>query len=112
MSMKQAIVATSIGVVAAGAPLAAHVSDVITPDRLWSSWTFDPLVIFSLGMAIWLYRRGVARVWARAGRRRGVSAANAVSFAGGITALVVALVSPLDSLGGTLLSAHMAQHGL
>jgi len=35
-----------------------------------------------------------------------------LSFVGGIAALVVALVSPLDSLGGTLLCAHMAQHGL
>ncbi len=36
----------------------------------------------------------------------------ALSFAGGLAALIVALISPLDSLGGTLLSAHMAQHGL
>jgi putative membrane protein len=33
-------------------------------------------------------------------------------FAAGQIALVVALISPLDALGGTLLSAHMAQHGL
>jgi putative membrane protein len=63
-------------------------------------------------MAMWLYGRGVARVWASAGRGHGVSRANALSFAGGIVALVIALVSPLDVLGGTLLSAHMAQHGL
>jgi putative membrane protein len=30
----------------------------------------------------------------------------------GESVLVVALISPLDQLGGTLLSAHMAQHGL
>jgi putative membrane protein len=35
-----------------------------------------------------------------------------LSFAAGIATLIAALVSPLDSLGGTLLSAHMAQHGL
>ncbi len=35
-----------------------------------------------------------------------------VWFALGEAALIVALVSPLDALGGTLLSAHMIQHGL
>ena len=26
--------------------------------------------------------------------------------------MILALISPLDALGGTLLSAHMAQHGI
>jgi putative membrane protein len=112
MSMKPVALPTLIAVLAAGARLPAHVPDVVAPDRVWSSWTFEPLIVLSLGMVIWVYARGVARVWARAGRGRVVSRANALSFAGGVTMLVVALVSPLDSLGGTLLSAHMAQHGL
>jgi putative membrane protein len=33
-------------------------------------------------------------------------------FAAGEAAIAIALISPLDALGGTLLSAHMAQHGL
>ena len=101
-----------VAVLAATAPVSAHVPDVVTPDRFWSAWTFEPFVLLSLGTVIWLYARGVAGVWARAGKARGVTPVNVLSFAGGIAALVVALVSPLDALGGTLLSAHMLQHGL
>ena len=35
-----------------------------------------------------------------------------VSFAAGASTLFVALISPLDRLGETMLSAHMVQHGL
>jgi putative membrane protein len=93
-------------------PLSAHVPALVTPDTLWHTWSLEPLVLFSLASTSWLYGRGTRRVWARAGRGRGVSVANVVSFVAGQTIVIVALVSPLDSLGGTLLSAHMAQHGL
>jgi putative membrane protein len=112
MSMKHVIVSTSIGVLAWRVPLSAHVPDLVTPDRLWISWTFEPLVVIPLALAVWLYTRGVARVRTGGGGRRAISGANVLSFAGGIAVLVAALASPLDSLGGTLLSAHMAQHGL
>lgn len=104
--------AASIGVLGASATLAAHVPAVVPPDRLWRSWTFEPVVICALALAVWLYGRGVVRAWARAGRGRVVSRAHVLSFAGGVAALGVALVSPLEPLGGTLLSAHMVQHGL
>ncbi len=110
--MKRVIVWTSIAVLGACASVEAHVRDAVPPERLWSAWTFEPFVVASLGIATWLYLRGVARVWASAGRGRGISRANALSCAGGLATLIVALVSPLDALGGTLLSAHMAQHGL
>jgi putative membrane protein len=54
----------------------------------------------------------VLRLWQRAGRWRGIKHPQVLSFLIGETVLAVALVSPLDRLGGTLLSAHMAQHGL
>jgi putative membrane protein len=79
---------------------------------LWQAWSFDPLVVASLLIAHWAYGRGVLRLWARAGRWRGIGRRQVVSFAFGEMALVVALLSPLDQLGGTLLAAHMAQHGL
>jgi cytochrome c oxidase subunit 2 len=88
------------------------VPNLVTPDQFWSAWTFEPLVILSLGTAISLYARGVMCVWARAGKGRVVTYTHTLAFGGGVAALAVALVSPLDSLGGTLLSAHMAQHGL
>lgn len=70
------------------------------------------LVVVPLRLALWLYARGVARLWARAGAWRGIGQRQILSFGLGEVVLVVALVSPLDQLGGTLLSAHMAQHGL
>jgi putative membrane protein len=94
------------------APAAAHGPVPVQPDALWVSWNVDPWVLIPLMMALWLYGSGLRRLWARAGCGRGVSGANALAFAAGHAALVVALVSPLDPLGGTLLSAHMAQHGL
>ena len=94
------------------APAAAHGPIPVQPDALWRSWKVDPWVLIPLVVALWLYGRGVRCLWARAGRGRGMSYRSVLSFAAGGAALVVALVSPLDPLGGTLLSAHMAQHGL
>jgi putative membrane protein len=94
------------------APAPAHVEELVTPEKLWSEWSFEPLILILLASTSWLYSRGVRRLWAKAGRGRGLSVARVLCFAGGQAALIVALVSPLDPLGGTLLSAHMAQHGL
>lgn len=93
-------------------PAAAHGPVPVQPGALWAFWSFDPWVLVPLGAAHWLYGRGVLRLWAQAGRGRGVSRANVLFFAAGEAALVVALVSPLDALGGTLLTAHMIQHAL
>ena len=93
-------------------PAAAHGPVPVQPEALWLSWPLDPWVLVPLAVAHLLYGRGVLRLWAQAGRGRGVSRANVLSFAAGEIALVVALVSPLDALGGTLLTAHMAQHAV
>lgn len=93
------------------APAAAHGPVPVQPDALWVSWNVDPWVLIPLVMVLWPYGRGVRRLWARAGWGCGVSGTNALAFAAGHAVLVVALVSPLDPLGGTLLPAHMAQHG-
>jgi putative membrane protein len=93
-------------------PAQAHGPAIVTPDALHAFWTIDPLVIVPLVVAHWLYGRGVHRLWSEAGRGRGISWLRAASFLAGEAALVAALVSPLDALGGTLLSAHMTQHAL
>lgn len=93
-------------------PAAAHGPVPIQVEALARAWSFDPLVIGPLFIAHWAYGRGVLRLWARAGRWRGIGRWPVLSFALGEAVLVAALVSPLDQLGGTLLSAHMAQHGL
>jgi cytochrome c oxidase assembly factor CtaG len=66
-------------------------------------------VIVALAVSAGLYARGLLALRAHTTPGRGVSAWNAAAFGGGWLALVVALVSPLDSLSEYLFSAHMVQ---
>jgi putative membrane protein len=77
-----------------------------------ATWTWDPDVVLPLLVSGALYALGLARLWRRAGRGRGITAAQAGRFAAGWMLLVAALVSPLDALGEWLFSAHMVQHEL
>jgi putative membrane protein len=81
--------------------------------REWMRWwTFDPLVIGGLGAASVIYARGVTRLWRTAGAGHGVSRANVVAYAAGITVCAIALLSPIDRASDVLFSAHMVQHEL
>lgn len=94
-------------VAACAAPAPAHEGRPPEPHDLWTAWSLEPGVIAGLMLSAWLYWRGARRM------RRGGSPGRrweALAFAGGWLALVVALVSPLDPMGGALFSAHMAQH--
>jgi putative membrane protein len=93
-------------------PAAAHGPAEVSPEAFWRSWSLDPLVVGLLLVSSWGYGRGARRLWARAGLWRGIGLWHVLSFMFGQTVVVIALVSPLDRLGGTLLSAHMTQHGL
>jgi putative membrane protein len=77
----------------------------------WSrSWN-DDWWLWALMIAVaWLYARGVRRMWRGAGTGRGIATSRACAFAAGWVALFVALLSPLDPLGGALFCAHMVQH--
>jgi putative membrane protein len=76
----------------------------------WSSWSFDPLAILALLAAALLYARMYRRA---ASRSAAVGAGHWAPYAGGLIALAIALLSPLDAIGDRwLLSAHMAQHVL
>jgi cytochrome c oxidase assembly factor CtaG len=59
-----------------------------------------------------IYAAGVARVWRSAGYGHGVRPLEAVAFAGGWLAIVIALAPPLDELSDAFLVAHMVQHEL
>jgi putative membrane protein len=75
-------------------------------------WFSDPAVLAPLMLfaAIYVWRFAHAR---REAGGRGAGPVQAVAFAGGIIALLVALVSPIDGLGENyLFSAHMLQHVL
>jgi putative membrane protein len=76
-----------------------------------TSWSLDPAVLLGVVVLSVLYGVG----WRRARRPREPhppSVWRALLFAGGILTIVVALVSPLDSLGDQLMVMHMVQHML
>jgi cytochrome c oxidase assembly factor CtaG len=58
------------------------------------------------------YAVGVVRVWRNAGYGRGVGTLQALAFATGWLALLIALSSPLDEWSEQWLAAHMVQHEL
>jgi putative membrane protein len=82
----------------------------IAPSDIWHHWSFDPPIVILLILGHWLYGRGLARAWTRAGLGRIIPLWRAACFLAGEAVLVVALISPIDPLGETLLSAHMGQH--
>lgn len=89
----------------------AHVPEATSAPSLWQ-WNLEPwLVALMLGSA-GLYAHGIRRLWRNAGRGRGISPTAVLAFATGWLVLLLALVSPLDPLGGRLFSAHMVQHEL
>ena len=74
-----------------------------------TSWTFAPGVLIALvGYAVIYGLRW--RTSRREGGARAAGTWRAVAWAGGITCLFVALVSPLDALGEQMASFHMVQH--
>jgi putative membrane protein len=104
--------ALALGCLGLPGPASAHGLLLIGPDDLDMAWSLDPLVLVPLALVHWLYGRGLARIWRRAGIGRGVARWQAACFLAGEAALVLALVWPFDALGQTLFSAHMAQHML
>lgn len=82
----------------------AHTGEALRPHDVWQAWNTDPFVAVSLALLGIVYLLG---------RRRGVdTSTRRVAFWGAFVALFVALVSPLDALSETLVSAHMVQHVL
>lgn len=77
---------------------------------MWSAWSWEPEILLGLALAAWGYARGVSALWQRAGFGRGIHYWRAFAFAAGLLALFVALISPLNDLSATLVSAHMVQH--
>ncbi|MCW5695587.1 MAG: cytochrome c oxidase assembly protein [Bauldia sp.] len=95
----------------APASAAAHGGgEIIFPAEVLSHWHPDPLpLLLALGVVA-LYGIGLTRLWRRAGVGRGVRGWQAGLFAGGVLLFLFALASPLESVTGTLLTAHMIQH--
>lgn len=109
--MKRSLVVAAVAAWASSGEAHAHADGLpVGPNELWHHWSFDPWTWIPLLLAHWLYGRGVLRAWARAGNGRVVERWRVGAFVLGELALVAALITPLDPLGETLLSAHMTQH--
>jgi putative membrane protein len=73
-----------------------------------SRWNLDPIELAAVALVAALYGR---RALTLAGRGRPVPRLRFVAFATGLAILLLALVSPIDTLGEErLFSVHMAQH--
>lgn len=74
-----------------------------------SDWSFDPAVIAGIVLAALLYARGRRQLSVVRGTVRN-SAWHAAAFYTGLAVIVVALESPIDTLGASLFTFHMIQH--
>lgn len=83
---------------------------VVGPEAAWSAWSADPLIAGSLLAGLYLYLRGIERLWQRAGRGAVVAGWQVGAYLAGLGLVALALLSPLEGLAGTLLTVHMAQH--
>jgi putative membrane protein len=88
----------------------AHPGRALEPHDLWTAWSARPVVLVGLLLGSWWYLLGVRRVWGRAGRGRGVAPWRVACWLAGTLVVAIALLSPLDALGGALFAAHMVQH--
>jgi putative membrane protein len=74
----------------------------MTPAEVWSHWNTNPLILASILLPVYLFLSGAMTY--RVSRWR------TAAFFGGVAALFVALISPLDAVSEALFFAHMVQH--
>ena len=72
------------------------------------SWSWEPLTLFLVGLTGIVYARGWRGI--RPLKIRVITPLRATSFLTGLLLLLLALISPLDTLGTRLFTFHMAQH--
>lgn len=90
----------------------AHTGRAIEPHDLWSSWTFEPVVVLLLLLSALAFIGGIRNQRKSLGRNPDHWIARTAAFSVAWMVLVVSLISPLHALGGALFSAHMVQHEL
>ena len=104
-----------VGVYTAGlaGPMVAFAHGSMPPVPTWPgvllAWTFNPLPLAAVVAAAvgywWLARRVALRH-----PRNPVPRYRHWAWAGGLTAVVIALLSPVETYSGALLTVHMLQH--
>lgn len=81
-------------------------------EALLNHWIFEPFtILLILVSGVW-YARGVAALWTKAGRSRGIRVWEVMAFGAGLLSLGLSLLSPLAWVSQILFSAHMTQHEL
>jgi putative membrane protein len=77
-----------------------------------TSWTFEPGAIVLIGTLGYVYVRRWRHLRAQGGLRgrREAPTGRLMSYLGGLLALVVALISPVDRLADQAFTLHMVQH--
>jgi len=86
----------------------AHVESALPSTAM--PWAMVPWTLVPLMLSAVVYAAGHRRLARRS--RSGISRLRLAAFAGSHGVLLIALASPLDTLGGQLFSAHMLQHEL
>lgn len=87
-------------------PSAAFAHGDIDMDRpWWTWWQYSPEIVLGLFFAGWIYGRGIARgatseVWRH------------IAFYGGLAALALALLSPIEPLADHVFAIHQIEHML
>jgi|GEM_PF-134693 len=90
----------------------AHDGQPPAPHDLWNAWNWDPAILAGLALGVWGYAASWNELRRRAASQDPGAGWHPASFAAGLLALFVALISPLDTLSAALFSGHMLQHTL
>lgn len=77
----------------------AHEGEPIAPHDLWTAWRPDGALLAVAILTAVLYLRGTRE-----------SDARTVRFFAGLGVILIATMSPLEAMSGSLASAHMVQH--
>ncbi len=101
MSFKRLPLAAALLLTAA--PAFAHGDHLDADASWWSLWQFPPEIVLGLVIAGWIYWRG-----SRAGQV--ASRWRIAAFFGGLGALVVALISPVEELSDHIFAIHQVEH--
>lgn len=88
----------------------AHAVEALDAATLWQAWSAQAWLWLLWGLPGLLVVAGFVRLWRQAGVGAGLGRAHAASFLAGWIVLGLAILSPLDALGGELFWVHMVQH--
>ena len=77
-----------------------------------ATWTIAPMLLGPALVIALLYARGASTIWRRSAHCQALRRRQAMLFAAGWAALLLALATPLHALSERLFTAHMLEHEL